>query len=62
MTKTGRVQTGKTPSVVSGLPSTKIVEGEPVRKGEKPVDAGLKKLASVIAPPAEDETHKGEAR
>lgn len=48
MTKHGKVEVGKTPSVVSGRPSTKIEDGEPVRKDEQPVDAGLRKLASVL--------------
>lgn len=48
MTKTGRVNIGKTPSVVSGKPSTKVVDGEPVRKKEHANDPGLKKLASMI--------------
>lgn len=49
MEKTGQVKLGKTPSVVSGLPSTKIVDTEPVRDGEKPSDPGLTKLASSLA-------------
>ena len=49
MTKNGRVQVGSTPSVVSGKPATKIVQGEPVRGSEKPVDPGLRKAASVAA-------------
>ena len=48
MIKTGKVETGKTPSVVSGRPSEKIVSGEPVADREKPVDPGLKKLAAAI--------------
>lgn len=48
MIKTGRVQPGKTPSVVSGRPSTEIVDEEPVLHGERPVDPGLKKLASTF--------------
>lgn len=54
MIKTGKVELGKTPSVVSGLPSTKLVEGEPVRKDEKPTDPGLKKLASEVTQKPED--------
>ena len=49
MIKTGKVEIGKTPSVVSGKRSTKLREGEPVRKQEKPTDPGLKKLASALA-------------
>lgn len=48
MIKHGKVVPGETPSIVSGRPSEKIEGGEPVREGEKPVDAGLKKLSSVI--------------
>jgi hypothetical protein len=48
MTKHGKVEVGKTPSVVSGRPATKIEDDEPVRKGEQPADAGLKKLASIL--------------
>lgn len=48
MEKTGQVRPGKTPSTVSGLPSTEIVHGEPVREGEQPVDPGLEKLATAL--------------
>lgn len=48
MIKDGQVKTGKTPSVVSGLPSEVIKDGEPVRKDEKPEDPGLKKLAAAL--------------
>lgn len=50
MIKDGKVKVGKTPSVVSGKPSNTIKEGEPIRKDEKPVDPGLKKLAAAIEP------------
>jgi hypothetical protein len=46
--KTGRIEVGKTPSVVTGFVSTLIVDGEPVKKDEKPVDSEFKKLASLI--------------
>ena len=49
MIKTGRIEVGKTPSVVSGKPSTKLRDGEPVRKFERLDDPGLKKLAAVLA-------------
>jgi len=54
MIKTGQVRPGKTPSTVSGLPSTKVVDEEPVRQGERPVDPGLKKLASVLPEPEKE--------
>ena len=37
MVKTGRVEIGKTPSVVTGRPATAIENGEPVVKGESVV-------------------------
>lgn len=49
MIKNGRVEVGKTPSVVSGEKSQSICEGEPVRRYERPVDPGLRKLASLVA-------------
>ncbi len=52
MTKTGRVEVGVTPSVVSGKKSTKLVDGEPVRGDEKPTDPGMKKAASLVKPEA----------
>ena len=59
MEKTGQVRPGKTPSTVSGLPSTQIVQGEPVRPGEAPVDPGPRKLASTLEP-SEDKEHEHE--
>lgn len=43
MEKYGVVKVGKTPSVVSGKPSTKIVDEEPLCEGEQ-----LKKVASSL--------------
>ena len=48
MLKTGQVQVGKTPSVVSGERSTAVVDGEPVSDAERPEDPGLKKLAKAL--------------
>lgn len=48
MLKTGQVQVGKTPSVVSGERSTAVVEGEPVSGDERTEDPGLKKLAKAL--------------
>jgi hypothetical protein len=48
MQKNGRVEIGKTPSVVSGKKSARLIEGEAVCAKEKPVDPGMKKLASFI--------------
>lgn len=48
MIKHGKVQKG-TPSVVSGLPSDILRKGEPIKRGEQPVDPGLKKLAKAIS-------------
>lgn len=52
MIKHGKVVPGKTPSVVSGETSDQIVEDEPVKDDEKPVDPGLKKLAALVDPDA----------
>ena len=46
--KNGRIEVGKTPSVVTGDVSTLIIEGEPVKKDEKPTDPEFRKLASLI--------------
>jgi len=48
MTKTGNIEIGKTPSVVTGEPATAIEAGEPIKKGEQPVDPGLVKLANSL--------------
>ena len=48
MTKNGRVEAGKTPSVVSGKISDRVEEGEPVRGQEHPDQDGMKKLAQVM--------------
>ena len=42
MTKTGRVEPGKTISAVSGKTSTEIRNGEAVAKGEKPPESLVK--------------------
>jgi len=47
MTKTGKVEIGKTPSVVSGKPSKRIVKGEPLADQEKET-ASMKKLARAV--------------
>jgi len=52
MIKHGKVIPGQTPSTVSGKPSDRIVEDEPVNDDEKPVDPGLRKLASVLTTPS----------
>lgn len=46
VTKNGRVEEGKTPSVISGKPCTEIVQGEPVCRGEEKelVDPGLERV------------------
>jgi len=54
MIKDGKVEVGRTPSVVSGKPSQEVKEGEPICRGEKPEDPGLKKLASVLDVEHED--------
>lgn len=58
MEKTGQVRPGVTPSTVSGLPSTRIEQDEPVCEGETPVDPGLQKLASQLSPKPEDIQHE----
>lgn len=59
MIKHGKVEVGHTPSVVSGLPSEKLVKGEPVGNRERPTDPGLKKLAAALqdTPEATKEKH-----
>ena len=47
MIKTGKVEIGKTPSVVSGKPSKKIVKGEPLAKDEKETES-MQKLARAV--------------
>jgi len=48
MIKHGKVVVGETPSTVSGEVSDQIKDDEPVVDDEKPVDPGLKKLASAL--------------
>ncbi len=50
MIKTAQVVIGKTPSVVSGRVSDRLVEGEPVCGQEQVKDPGLVKLARSLAP------------
>lgn len=47
MTKTGKVEAGKTPSIVSGKPSKKIVKGEALAEGEKD-KASMEKLSRAV--------------
>ena len=51
MTKTGRVEVGKTPSTVSGKPSEKIEQGEAIRRGEekKLQDPDLERMKQAAA-------------
>ena len=46
--KTGKIELGKTPSVVSGDHATAVVDSEPVVAGEETVDPGLVKLGNLI--------------
>lgn len=59
MIKNGRIETGKTPSVVSGKRSDRIENGEPVAGDEHPYDGNLKKAASQIEQEQEQENTEG---
>lgn len=48
MIKTGNIEIGRTPSVVSGQPSKTVKDGEPVAANENAVDPGLVKLAASL--------------
>lgn len=54
MTKNGRVEVDRTPSIVSGERATDIVDSEPVVAGEQPADPGLAKLASALGHDRQD--------
>jgi hypothetical protein len=47
MIKTGKVELGKTPSVITGKPAKKIVRGEPLAEGEKDTQS-MKKLTRAV--------------
>jgi hypothetical protein len=47
MIKTGKIEIGKTPSVVSGKPSKKLVKGEPLAENEKDTQS-FKKLTRAV--------------
>jgi hypothetical protein len=55
MIKNGRIEIGKTPSVVTGACSTRILEGEPVGDHEHPNDPEFRKLASLMVLPTPDD-------
>ena len=48
MIKTGRVETGVTPSEQSGERSTRLVEGQALAKGEKPAENTVEKVAALV--------------
>ena len=48
MIKHGQIKLHETPGVVTGKPSQRIVDDEPVQDDEHPVDPGLKKLAALV--------------
>lgn len=52
MTKTGVVEVGISPSAETGLPSTDVVEGEPVAGQE--VAGSVQKVAAVLTTLQED--------
>lgn len=49
LVKNGRVEIGKTPSPETGKPCTKVHEGEPLEKGEKPKKR-IEKIAKMLDP------------
>ncbi len=49
MEKQGRLEPGKTPSEISGLPSELIKEGQVIRKEETPVENTVEKVAALMA-------------
>lgn len=52
MTKTGNVEAGVTPSVLSGRRCDLVQDGEPLCAGEQTADPGLKKAAAALADPS----------
>lgn len=52
MTKTGNVEAGVTPSVLSGRRCDLVQDGEPLCDGEQITDPGLKKAAAMLTDPA----------
>lgn len=49
MEKQGRLEPGKTPSEISGLPSELIKEGQVIRKEETSVENTVEKVAALMA-------------
>lgn len=47
--KNGNVWPAQTPSLVSGVPATRVEDGEPLGDGEQVDDPGLRKAARQVA-------------
>lgn len=50
MTKNARIEVGVTPSEVSGNPSDRLEDAEPLAGQEEHPDPGLKKTAAILDP------------
>ena len=48
MEKNGRVEPGRTPSEVSGRPSSVLKDGQAVRVDETPVENTVEKVAALV--------------